>query len=115
MLRAGRAAHVVPREYLCRRGGPTIVGMNEGVCPSCQGTEIYAARNGIDLGEFGAVGIRPHLELGFRGAAGLHQSHDFWAYLCADCGLVEFRLHEATGLDFVRKNWMRVTGAKPTA
>lgn len=88
---------------------PTILGMRDGVCPSCNGTEIYAARNGVDFGEFGAVGLRPHLELGFRGAVSLHQSHEVWAYVCAECGLFEFRLHEPAGIEFVRQNWVRVS------
>jgi hypothetical protein len=86
--------------------------MHEGVCPSCSGTEIYAARNGVALGEYLVVGLRPHLEPGFRGAVGLHQSHDFWAYLCAACGVVEFRLREPAGIEFVKQNWTRVSGTK---
>lgn len=89
---------------------PTIGGMHEGVCPSCTGTEIYTARNGVALGEYLVTGLRPHLEPSFRGAVRLHQTSDFWAYLCAGCGLVEFRLHDAPALEFVRQNWVRVTG-----
>jgi len=84
--------------------------MHEGVCPSCAGTEIYAARNGVDFGEYGAVGLRPHLELGFRGAVALHQSHQVWSYVCAACGLLEFRLLEPAGIEFVKQNWGRVAG-----
>jgi hypothetical protein len=87
----------------------TIVGMHEGVCPSCQGTEIYAARDGVDIGEFGAVGLRPNLDLNFRGAVALHQTHHLWAYLCSACGLVEFRLHDPTAVEFVKQHWVRVT------
>ena len=65
--------------------------MHEGVCPSCAGTEICAARNGVDSGECGAVGLRPHLELGFRGAAAVH--------------------HEPAGMEFAKQNCVRVTKA----
>jgi hypothetical protein len=84
--------------------------MHEGVCPSCQGTEIYAARDGVDIGEFGAVGLRPHLELDFHGAVALHQTFQFWAYHCVACGLVEFRLLDPAATAFVKQHWVRVTG-----
>lgn len=82
--------------------------MREGTCPSCGGTEIYAARNGVALGEFATVGLRPNLDPGFRGAVRPYASDQFWAYLCAACGLVEFHLHDEGGVEFVRQNWARI-------
>jgi hypothetical protein len=85
--------------------------MHEGVCPSCTGTEIYAARNGVALGENLYVGLRPHLEPGFRGAVRLHQSDQIWSYVCATCGLMEQRLHDPAAVEFIRATWVRVKSA----
>ena len=85
--------------------------MRSGNCPSCGGTEIYAARNGVALGEFASVGLRPHREPGFTGAVRPYPSDHFWSYLCAACGLVEFRLHDEAGVEFVRQNWARIPHA----
>lgn len=82
--------------------------MREGTCPSCGGTEVYAARNGVALGEHATVGLRPDLAPGFRGAVRLHPSEQFWAYLCAACGLVEFHLHDEAAVAFARQNWARI-------
>ena len=82
--------------------------MHDGTCPSCRGTEVYAARNGLDLGEGLRVGLRPHVEPGFRGAFALHQTDGVWTYTCATCGLTELRVHDPTALDFIRQRWVRV-------
>lgn len=86
--------------------------MNGGTCPSCGGTEVYAARNGVALGEYAAVGLRPHFETGSVVAVRQHPSDQFWSYLCAACGLVEFRLHDPAAVEFVRQHWVRVTGTR---
>jgi hypothetical protein len=82
--------------------------MHTGTCPSCDSTEIYAARNGLGFGEGAYVGIRPHIPDDFRGAASLHRTKDVWSYLCASCGLIEHRLHDRAALDFVEATWTRV-------
>ena len=84
--------------------------MRDGTCPACGGTEIYAARNGIALGEYAHVGLRPHVDPGFRGMLQQHQTEGMWSYLCAGCGLVEFRLQDPLAVDFARANWTRVPG-----
>lgn len=84
--------------------------MQNGTCPSCGGAEVYAARNGLGLGEGGGdkVAIRPHIEPGFRGVAPRHVSDGVWTYLCAGCGLVEVRVHDPAAVDFARQRWLRV-------
>lgn len=85
--------------------------MRDGTCPGCGGTEIYAARNGLSIGEGTYANIRPHLDPDFRGAAVPYRSNELWAYLCAACGLTEHRLHDPAALEFVRANWTRVEGS----
>lgn len=87
--------------------------MRDGTCPACGGTEIYAARNGVALGELASVGLRPDVEPGFHGAVRQYPSDGFWSYLCAGCGLVEFHLHDDTGIDFARRHWTRVASPNP--
>lgn len=82
--------------------------MRDGTCPSCSGTEVYAARNGLGLGGGHRVGIRPHIEPGFRGAVVPHQTEDVWSYTCGTCGLTELRVHDPAALDFIRQRWVRV-------
>ena len=82
--------------------------MHDGTCPSCQGTEVYAARNGLALGENVRVGLRPHIDKGFRGAIRTHLTDDVWTYACASCGLVELRIHDPVATEFVRQRWVRV-------
>ncbi|QYG95072.1 hypothetical protein HC251_23330 [Iamia sp. SCSIO 61187] len=83
--------------------------MRSGTCPKCGGTEVYAARNGLGLGEHSRVGLRPHIEPGFRGALVPHQTNDLWHYLCAACGYTEAYLHDDQAMAFVRQRWVRVT------
>jgi predicted nucleic-acid-binding Zn-ribbon protein len=83
--------------------------MDEGTCPSCGGTEIYASRNGIVVGETYLVALRRNVPLDFRGSAQNHQTDGFWAYVCAACGLIEYRLLDVAAIDWVRQNWSRVT------
>jgi hypothetical protein len=87
--------------------------MRDGTCPKCRGTEVYAARNGLGLGEGWEVGLRPHLEPGFRGAVMRHRTNDVWNYCCAACGYVETYLIDAAGIGFVRQSWARVPVAAP--
>lgn len=82
--------------------------MRNGHCPSCGGTEIYAARNGLGFGDATYVHLRPQLPEGFRGAAIPHCTNEVWAYLCAGCGLVEHRLHDDAAAEWVKQNWVRV-------
>lgn len=89
--------------------------MHGGTCPSCGGREIHASRNGVALGEYTSVGLRPHVDTGFRGGIRPYPSDQFWAYLCATCGLVEFRLHDPGAVEFARQHWMRVTGGQDDA
>jgi hypothetical protein len=84
--------------------------MRDGICPKCQGTEVYAARNGFV--EF-RLPIRPHLEPGYRGVAPTHLTEDLWWYVCATCGLSEAYLHDPAAIDFVRQRWVRVTAPPP--
>lgn len=87
--------------------------MRNGTCPSCGGTEIYAARNGFGFGDGAWVGIRPQLTDDFRGAAPVHRTRDVWSYLCGACGLTEHRLHDPAALEFIKANWTRVEPAPP--
>lgn len=83
--------------------------MRSGTCPKCQASEVYAARNGLVLGDTNRTGLRPHLEPGFRGAARIHQTDGLWHYVCATCGYVEAYLHDEAAVAFVRQSWVRVT------
>jgi len=83
--------------------------MRSGTCPKCSGTEVYGARNGLSIGEYFQVGIRPHLEDGFRGVAATHRTNDLWHYICATCGYSETYLHDDAAMAFVRQRWVRVT------
>ena len=82
--------------------------MRDGICPKCRGTEVYAARNGLGIGDGFVVGLRPHLEPGFRGAVRPHQTNDVWNYCCAACGYVETYLIDPAGMAYVRQSWPRV-------
>jgi predicted nucleic-acid-binding Zn-ribbon protein len=83
--------------------------MRSGTCPKCGGTEVHAARNGLSIGEYHRVSIRPHAADGFRGALVSHQTNDLWHYLCAACGFSETYLHDEEAMAFVRQRWVRVT------
>ncbi len=82
--------------------------MRSGTCPKCSGTEVFAARNGLGLGDGYRVGIRPNLEPDFRGAARPHLTSDVWAYVCAGCGYTETYVHDAAAIDFIRRTWVAV-------
>jgi predicted nucleic-acid-binding Zn-ribbon protein len=83
--------------------------MQNGTCPTCGGTEVYAARNGLGIGESSdKVAIRPHMEPGFRGMVQRHVSDGVWSYTCASCGLTEIRVHDPAAIDFIRQRWIRV-------
>lgn len=82
--------------------------MRSGTCPKCSGTEVYAARNGLGLGEGAKVQVRPHLETGFRGVAPRHVTDDVWVYVCAGCGFSETYVHDPAAIAFVRQRWVRV-------
>jgi predicted nucleic-acid-binding Zn-ribbon protein len=85
--------------------------MRRGTCPKCNGSEVYAARNGVNADH--RVGIRPHVEPGFRGMLVPHQTQELWNYLCGACGYVEAYLIDDAALGFVRQKWLRVPTAPP--
>ncbi|HEX7135310.1 MAG TPA: hypothetical protein VF228_22235 [Iamia sp.] len=82
--------------------------MRSGTCPKCAGTEVYAARNGLSIGQHYKVGLRAHIEPGFRGTMVPHQTNDLWTYICATCGFSETYLHDEAAMAFVRQRWVRV-------
>lgn len=83
--------------------------MRTGTCTSCGGTEVYAAKNGLGLGEGTKIAIRPQVEPGFRGVVSRHVTEDVWTYTCAGCGLTEIRVHDPAAIEFIRQRWVRVT------
>jgi len=87
--------------------------MRRGICPQCDGSAVYAARNGLGLGTGSRVGLRPHIEPEFRGAAVPHQTEDLWHYVCAACGYVETYVIGDQALAFVRRNWAPVPVVPP--
>lgn len=82
--------------------------MRSGTCTSCGGSEVYAARNGLSLGEGAKVQIRPQLEPGFRGVMPRHVTDDVWVYVCAACGSTETYVHDPAAIEFIRQRWVRV-------
>jgi ribosomal protein S27AE len=82
--------------------------MRDGKCPKCGSAEVYASRNGLGVGEGFKVGLRPHIEPGFRGMLVPHQTDGLWQFLCGRCGYVEMYLLDDQALAFVRERWVRV-------
>ena len=87
--------------------------MRRGTCPKCDGSEVYASRNGLGLGSGSRVGLRPHIEPGFRGMLVPHQTEDVWHYACAACGYVETYVIGEQALAFVRQSWAPVPVVPP--
>jgi predicted nucleic-acid-binding Zn-ribbon protein len=82
--------------------------MRTGTCPKCAGTEVYAARNGLSLGEGAKVQIRQQMDPGFRGMAARHVTDDVWVYACAACGYTETYVHDPAAIEFIRQRWVRI-------
>jgi hypothetical protein len=82
---------------------------------------VYASRNGlgigigIGIGRGSQVGLRPHIEPGFRGMVVPHQTEDVWHDVCAACGYAETYVFGEQAMVFVRQSWARVPGAPPAA
>lgn len=98
-----------------RRGGEsrTLPAMRRGTCPKCDGSEVHAARNGLGFGDGSRVGLRPHVETGFRGMVVPHQTTDVWTYVCAACGYAETYIIGEQALAFIRQSWPRVPVVPP--
>lgn len=90
----------------------TRSAMRDGVCPRCEGTEVYGAANGLAIGDDTMTAVHAHIEPGFRGMRprARTQLHQF---ACASCGLLELHLLDPAGIDFIRANWVRVVGRPP--
>jgi hypothetical protein len=73
----------------------------------CGSAEVRSARNGVAFGSSERVGLRPHLEPGFRGAVRLHQS-DLWTFACVTCGHIEMYLLDPAALEYIETNWLPV-------
>jgi predicted nucleic-acid-binding Zn-ribbon protein len=69
--------------------------MRNGICPKCQGQEIYK------VSRFGAHG---NIDLG------LVQTAPLTHLICTDCGYVELYILELSQLPKVRKHGRRFTG-----
>jgi transcription elongation factor Elf1 len=84
--------------------------MRQGVCAKCGGTAIRAATNGLAIGSSARVGLRPHLEAGYRGAVRVHQT-DLWTFACTTCGHLEMYVLDPAALDYIDQNWAPVTAS----
>ncbi|MET8005682.1 hypothetical protein [Nonomuraea glycinis] len=66
---------------------------------------MHAARNGLGLGGAARVGLRPHIDPGFRGIASPHNTEDLWTFACTNCGYTETYVLDPEALDFIRRTW----------
>lgn len=73
--------------------------MKNGVCPKCNGTEIYQ--------QAGSKFAHEMIEL--KGGLVSHGASPD-RYICASCGYLEYYLPLADNVDVIRENWKRVAG-----
>src|SRR5687768_1276716 len=75
--------------------------MKDGVCPKCQGAEVYSNSHG-------PLQVLPHrLPITVAHAATLE------SYVCVECGYVERYVPQPRDLQKVRDYWARVGKASP--
>lgn len=80
--------------------------MKTGVCPKCQSTEIYSGTDiPLKKGPFGSNAI----PVSMTSIAALDN------YVCIDCGYVESYIAETDKLKEIRRKWVRVSDATPSA
>jgi predicted RNA-binding Zn-ribbon protein involved in translation (DUF1610 family) len=82
--------------------------VRNGRCPTCGSTTIRAARNGLQLGENYAIGIRPHRAPDEQGVFRAHRTEDIWAFVCTTCGALELYVIDEQALAFIRERWVEV-------
>jgi hypothetical protein len=82
--------------------------MRSGVCPRCNGDEVYGSQQGLPLAGGHQVTLQAHVDEGFRGIRPWHRTTGLFEYVCAGCGYVEVHLLDPDAIAFVRRNWVRV-------
>jgi hypothetical protein len=82
--------------------------MRDGRCPKCGHLTVRAARNGLQLGENYAIGVRPHRNPNEQGVFRAQRTEDLWTYACTTCGYLELHLLDQEALAFVRERWLEV-------
>ena len=70
--------------------------MKNGICPKCNGSEVYVLPAKGPSNNFHRIPI--------EGLA----SAKLTQYICVDCGYVEEYIDDETKLEQIRQNWIRV-------
>ncbi|QLY28668.1 hypothetical protein [Nocardia huaxiensis] len=82
--------------------------MRHGHCPKCSASTVYAAQNGLRLGEHPHAVLMPHTGPGFRGMVQGHNTTGLWQFVCTTCGYLETYVLDPAAIGFIQQRWTPV-------